>query len=115
MLALNILGATINKNSVTTNGTSRPKVTCRDDLPTLSVASDNILTRETWAQFNKKYPMFVLGVADSTQPGMCDTEPLLADLQSNFESRKFTYPVTKKGKQERKPMLVARIDAADKK
>ena len=45
---------------------------------------------------------------------MCDTEPLLADLQKNFDSKKFTYPVTKKGKQERKPMAVARIDAADK-
>jgi hypothetical protein len=46
---------------------------------------------------------------------MCDTEPLLADLQKNFESKKFTYPVFKKGKQERKQMVVARIDAGDKK
>ena len=45
---------------------------------------------------------------------MCDTEPLLADLQKNFDSKKFTYPVTKKGKQDRKTMAVARIDAADK-
>ena len=45
---------------------------------------------------------------------MCDTEPLLADLQKNFDSKKFTYPVTKKGKKERKPMTVARIDDADK-
>lgn len=60
------IAATITKGSVTTNGTSRPKVNCRDDLPTLSVGSDNILTRETWEKFNKKFPMFVLGVADST-------------------------------------------------
>jgi len=59
--------------------------------------------------------MFVLGVADSSQPSMCDTELMLEDLQKNFDEKKFTYPVTKKGKTERKQMTVARIDAADKK
>lgn len=103
------------KDAVFTSGTGRPKVNCRDDLPVLSVGSDNILTREKWDKFKKKYPMFVLGVADSSQPSMCDTEPLLSDLQANFETGRFTYPVKKKNKEERKPITVARIDAADKK
>jgi hypothetical protein len=65
-LAQTSLAATMSKTSVTTNGASRPKVNCKDGLETLSVGSENILTRETWEKFKKKYPMFVLGVADSS-------------------------------------------------
>jgi len=110
-----VFAAEKSKDAVYTSGTSRPKVNCRDDLPTMSVGSENILTREKWDKFKKKYPMFVLGVADSSQANMCDTEPLLSDLLANFESGRFTYPVVKKNKEERKQMTVARIDAADKK
>jgi hypothetical protein len=79
------------------------------------VGKENLLTRESIEKFMKKYPMFLLGVADSTQAEMCDTEPLLADMQQHFESGKFSYPVKKNGKTDYKPMTVARIDGSDKK
>jgi len=66
LLAQKSLCATMSKTSITTSGASRPKVNCKDGLETLSVANENILTRETWEKFKKKFPMFVLGVADSS-------------------------------------------------
>jgi hypothetical protein len=59
--------------------------------------------------------MFVLGVADSNRESMCDTEPLLQDLKEGFASGRLTFPKSTKGKVERKPMAVARIDAGDAK
>lgn len=73
------LAAVQGKTTVTTIG-GRPKTNCRDDLPTLTVGKENTLTRETWDSFNRKYPMFILGVADSNQDTMCDTEPMLNDF-----------------------------------
>lgn len=80
LLAQVVLAAEVTKDKIISTGTGRPKVNCRDDLPTLTVAKEHTLTRETWDKFKKKYPMFVLGVADSTQASMCDTEPMLEDL-----------------------------------
>ena len=93
LLAQATFAAEITKDTIVSTGTGRPKVNCRDDLPTLSVGKENTLTRENWEKFWKKYPMFVLGVADSTQTSMCDTELMLEDLQKNFDAQKFTYPV----------------------
>lgn len=82
----------------------------------MSVGRENLLTRDTWDKFTKQYLLFVLGIVDSTRPDMCDTEPLLNDLQTHFQSKRFTYPhMTKKGKEIRKPMAVARIDGSDTK
>ena len=40
---------------------------CEDELPTLSVASENILsTKAEWDAFVEKYPFYVVGAADST-------------------------------------------------
>ena len=40
---------------------------CEDGLPTLSIASENILnTMSEWNAFIKKYPLHVVGGADSS-------------------------------------------------
>jgi len=61
--------------------------------------------------------MYLLGITDSTQESMCDSEPILNDFQVQFDKKKFTYPLYSKKKKQtiRKQMTVARIDVADKK
>ena len=40
---------------------------CEEDLPTLSVAADKILnTMAEWNEFIEKYPLHVVGAADSS-------------------------------------------------
>ena len=91
---------------------------CDDELPTLSVASENIIqTKEEWDAFQAKNPFFVVGAADSTCEKCCDSEPLLLELQKVTKDKAiFSYPdvLKKKKKIVRKEIAVARIDLANK-
>ena len=42
------------------------RVECEDDLPTLSVAAENLInTKVEWDKFVKENPLFVVGATDS--------------------------------------------------
>ena len=58
---------------------------CDDELPTLSVASENLIsTKAEWDAFTKAHPLFVVGAADSSCAACCDSEPLLNDLRKTI-------------------------------
>ena len=51
---------------------------CDDELPTLSVASENtIKSMAEWDDFQAKNPFYVVGAADSTCEKCCDSEVIL--------------------------------------
>ena len=49
------------------------RVECDDDLPTLSIATENLInTKVEWDQFVKENPLFVVGASDSNCKHCCD-------------------------------------------
>ena len=49
------------------------RVECEEDLPTLSVATENLInTKAEWDQFVKDNPFFIVGAADSKCKLCCD-------------------------------------------
>jgi len=51
---------------------------CDEELPTLSVAADNIIhTKAEWDEFVLNNNFFVVAAADSKCVACCDSEPLL--------------------------------------
>ena len=91
---------------------------CDDELPTLSVASENLINSlAEWDDFQAKNPFFVVGAADSTCDKCCDSEGLLQDLQHAVKDKKLlSYPEknSKKKKIVRKEIRIARVDLANK-
>ena len=67
---------------------------CDKDLPTLSVGIDNLIkTKPEWDKFVKENPLFVVGGADSTCPGCCDSEIILRDLlEYTKDKARLSYP-----------------------
>ena len=54
------------------NITEDQKPKCDPDLPTMTVASENLISsKQEWDAFLKKHPFFVLGVGDSTCKACC--------------------------------------------
>jgi hypothetical protein len=54
---------------------------CNKDLPTLSVAKDQIIKAADWKQFVKDTPLFVIGVTDSGSRTACSSETVLFELE----------------------------------
>ena len=51
---------------------------CDEELPTLSVAADNIIhTKAEWDEFVENNNFFIVAAADSKCAACCDSEPLL--------------------------------------
>ena len=51
---------------------------CDEELPTLSVAAENIIhTKTEWDKFVENNNFFVVAAADSNCAACCDSEPLL--------------------------------------
>lgn len=75
---------------------------CEEDLPTLSVARENLInTKEEWDEFRSKNEFFVVAAADSSCAKCCDSEPLLNDLLSFIKDKAvFSYP--EKNKKQKK-------------
>lgn len=67
---------------------------CEDDLPTLTVSTDNLVqTKEEWDDFVSKNDFFIVGAADSSCVKCCDSEPLLRDLVNYIKDKAvFSYP-----------------------
>lgn len=91
---------------------------CDDELPTLSVASDNLInTLAEWDKFVASNQFFVVGAADSTCSQCCDSEVLLQELSRSLKDKLLlSYPEknTKKKKIVRKEIQIARIDLANR-
>ena len=99
------------------NAADRPDERCRG-MKTLSVGVNNLITtKHEWDKFSEENPMFVVGGADSTCPGCCDSEPLLSDvLELVKDKKKFSYPQKHKKQKKiiRKEIKVARVDLNNK-
>lgn len=99
------------------NAVDKPDERCRG-MKTLSVGVDNLITtKQEWDKFSEENPMFVVGGADSTCPGCCDSEPLLSDvLEVVKDKKKFSYPQKHKKQKKiiRKEIKVARVDLNNK-
>ena len=90
---------------------------CDDKLPSLGVASENMInTKAEWDDFVKANPFFVLGATDSKCKQCCRSEPILNELNAMLERRVLTYPEKDKKKKKivRKEIKIARIDFANK-
>lgn len=91
---------------------------CDDELPTLSVAADNLInTKAEWEAFTKTHPLFVVGAADSACATCCDSEPLLNDLRKAIESKTMLSFPEKNKKQKkivRREIGLARVDLSNK-
>ena len=67
---------------------------CVEDLPVLKVAEENIIrSKADYDAFAAKYPLFVIGAADSNCVQCCNSEPLLQKLQDAIKDKAvFSYP-----------------------
>ena len=106
----------IPKHQLTINGV----IACQDDLPTLSVAQENLVTsKQEWDLWLKNHEFLILGVSDSTCASCCESEPLLHDIHGKVKDKSvLSYPMktTKKdGKKVivRKEIPMLRVDAAN--
>ena len=74
---------------------------CDPNLPTLSVAKENLIeTTPQWDQFVKENPFFLLGMADSSCEGTecCQTEPILDQFSKHFAGKSVLSFPTKNGR-----------------
>ena len=66
---------------------------CDDNLPQLSVASENMIKNKAeWNAFVKANSFFILGAVESKCTKCCKTEPILNNLKDMLTSKMFTYP-----------------------
>ena len=95
----------------------KPDERCRG-MKTLQVGAENLITTKAeWDKFSEENPMFVVGGADSTCPGCCDSESLLSGLLEVVKDKKrFSFPQRHKKQKKiiRKEIKIARVDLDNK-